>query len=190
MATLVAIRHTPTLRIFYDRLVAAGKAKKLALTAAMASSWSSSTSGTARHGAHRNQLDLPRQSLTPSGVLKQSPRADPCRGTDGADYKAHRLVGLCPSHPHHRICRSDSARFAITDTRRMPSAGTPRRVGLSLKGQKDRPLAPDTPFGGDRCSADPFCMAHLIAFEISQVWAGTCKHGLPSPYPHVTAREH
>jgi transposase len=35
MATLVAIRHNPTLRIFYDRLVAAGKAKKLALTAAM-----------------------------------------------------------------------------------------------------------------------------------------------------------
>jgi hypothetical protein len=35
MATLVAIRHNPTLRIFYDRLVAAGKAKKLALVAAM-----------------------------------------------------------------------------------------------------------------------------------------------------------
>ena len=35
MATLVAIRHNPTLRIFYDRLVAAGKAKKLALIAAL-----------------------------------------------------------------------------------------------------------------------------------------------------------
>jgi transposase len=34
MATLVAIRHNPTLRIFYDRLAAAGKATKLALTAA------------------------------------------------------------------------------------------------------------------------------------------------------------
>ncbi|MGH2395354.1 MAG: transposase, partial [Candidatus Limnocylindria bacterium] len=35
MATLVATRHNPTIRSFYDRLVAAGKAKKLALTACM-----------------------------------------------------------------------------------------------------------------------------------------------------------
>jgi transposase len=35
MAALVAVRHNPTLHPFYQRLVAAGKAKKLALTAAM-----------------------------------------------------------------------------------------------------------------------------------------------------------
>jgi transposase len=35
MAALVAVRHNPTLRTFYLRLVAAGKAKKLALTATM-----------------------------------------------------------------------------------------------------------------------------------------------------------
>lgn len=35
MATLVATRHNSTIRAFYARLVAAGKAKKLALTAAM-----------------------------------------------------------------------------------------------------------------------------------------------------------
>ena len=35
MAALVASRHNPTIRAFYDRLVAAGKAKKLALTACM-----------------------------------------------------------------------------------------------------------------------------------------------------------
>jgi hypothetical protein len=35
MAALVAVRHHPVLRAFYRRLVAAGKAKKLALTAAM-----------------------------------------------------------------------------------------------------------------------------------------------------------
>lgn len=35
MAALVAVRRNPTLRAFYQRLVAAGKAKKLALTAAM-----------------------------------------------------------------------------------------------------------------------------------------------------------
>ena len=35
MATLVASRHNPVIRAFYQRLVAAGKAKKLALTAAM-----------------------------------------------------------------------------------------------------------------------------------------------------------
>ena len=35
MAALVAVRHNPALRAFYLRLVAAGKAKKLALTAAM-----------------------------------------------------------------------------------------------------------------------------------------------------------
>jgi transposase len=35
MATLVATRHNPTIRIFYERLRAAGKAKKLAITAAM-----------------------------------------------------------------------------------------------------------------------------------------------------------
>jgi transposase len=35
MATLVASRHNPAIRAFYDRLVAAGKAKKLALTACM-----------------------------------------------------------------------------------------------------------------------------------------------------------
>jgi len=35
MATLVARRHNPVIRAFYQRLVAAGKARKLALTAAM-----------------------------------------------------------------------------------------------------------------------------------------------------------
>jgi transposase len=35
MAALVASRHNPVIRAFYQRLVAAGKAKKLALTAAM-----------------------------------------------------------------------------------------------------------------------------------------------------------
>jgi transposase len=35
MATLVASRHNPTIRTFYQRLLASGKAKKLALTAAM-----------------------------------------------------------------------------------------------------------------------------------------------------------
>ena len=35
MATLVASRHNPVIRAFYQRLVATGKAKKLALTAAM-----------------------------------------------------------------------------------------------------------------------------------------------------------
>lgn len=35
MAALVTVRHNPALRAFYQRLVAAGKAKKLALTAAM-----------------------------------------------------------------------------------------------------------------------------------------------------------
>ena len=35
MAALAAVRHNPALRLFYLRLVAAGKAKKLALTAAM-----------------------------------------------------------------------------------------------------------------------------------------------------------
>ena len=35
MAALVAVRYNPALRAFYRRLVAAGKAKKLALTAAM-----------------------------------------------------------------------------------------------------------------------------------------------------------
>jgi transposase len=35
MAALVAVRHNPALRAFYLRLVAVGKAKKLALTAAM-----------------------------------------------------------------------------------------------------------------------------------------------------------
>ena len=35
MAALVAVRHNPALRAFYQRLIAAGKAKKLALTAAM-----------------------------------------------------------------------------------------------------------------------------------------------------------
>jgi transposase len=35
MAALVAVRHNPALRTFYLRLLASGKAKKLALTAAM-----------------------------------------------------------------------------------------------------------------------------------------------------------
>jgi len=35
MATLVASRHNPVIGTFYQRLVAAGKARKLALTAAM-----------------------------------------------------------------------------------------------------------------------------------------------------------
>jgi transposase len=35
MATLVAVRHNPAIRAFYQRLVAAGKAKKVALVAAM-----------------------------------------------------------------------------------------------------------------------------------------------------------
>jgi transposase len=35
MATLVATRHNPTIRTFYGRLRADGKAKKLAITACM-----------------------------------------------------------------------------------------------------------------------------------------------------------
>ena len=35
MGTLVATRHNPLLRAFYQRLLAAGKAKKLALVACM-----------------------------------------------------------------------------------------------------------------------------------------------------------
>ena len=35
MATLVATRFNPTIRAFYQRLLSAGKPKKLALTAAM-----------------------------------------------------------------------------------------------------------------------------------------------------------
>lgn len=35
MATLTAIRHNPTLRVFYQRLIDRGKPKKVALTAAM-----------------------------------------------------------------------------------------------------------------------------------------------------------
>lgn len=35
MATLTAVRHNPPLKAFYDKLVAAGKLKKVALVAAM-----------------------------------------------------------------------------------------------------------------------------------------------------------
>jgi transposase len=35
MATLVATKHNPTIRAFYQRLCAAGKPKKVALTACM-----------------------------------------------------------------------------------------------------------------------------------------------------------
>ncbi len=35
MAALVAVRHNPLLRAFYARLLAAGKPKKVALTACM-----------------------------------------------------------------------------------------------------------------------------------------------------------
>jgi transposase len=35
MGTLVAVRHNPLLRTFYQRLLAAGKAKKVALVACM-----------------------------------------------------------------------------------------------------------------------------------------------------------
>jgi transposase len=35
MSTLVAIKHNPVLRPFYERLLAAGKPKKVALTACM-----------------------------------------------------------------------------------------------------------------------------------------------------------
>lgn len=35
MGTLVAIRHNPVIRAFYARLLAAGKPKKVALTACM-----------------------------------------------------------------------------------------------------------------------------------------------------------
>jgi transposase len=35
MATLVASRHNPVIRAFYQRLLAAGKPKKVALTACM-----------------------------------------------------------------------------------------------------------------------------------------------------------
>jgi transposase len=35
MATLVAVRHNPPIKTFYDRLLLAGKAKKVALVASM-----------------------------------------------------------------------------------------------------------------------------------------------------------
>jgi transposase len=84
MAALVAVRHNRVLRAFYLRLVAAGKAKKLALTAAMRkllvilnAMLRDSTPWRAPH-----QLDHPRQSLTPPS--RQGPagcaRAHPARG--------------------------------------------------------------------------------------------------------------
>ncbi len=53
MGALVASRHNPVIRDFYQRLLAAGKPKKLALIAACASCWLSSTqcSSMARPGA-------------------------------------------------------------------------------------------------------------------------------------------
>ncbi len=65
--TPLSIRHNPALRAFYQRPVAAGKAKKLALIAAMRKLLVTLNAilRTASHGAHHNQLDLPRQSLTP-----------------------------------------------------------------------------------------------------------------------------
>ncbi len=35
MSALVATRHNPVIRVFYERLLAAGKVKKVALTACM-----------------------------------------------------------------------------------------------------------------------------------------------------------
>ena len=35
MATLTAIRHNPAIKVFYSRLVAAGKPKKVAIVACM-----------------------------------------------------------------------------------------------------------------------------------------------------------
>ncbi len=35
MATLAAIRHNPTIKVFYDHLLAAGKEKKVAVVACM-----------------------------------------------------------------------------------------------------------------------------------------------------------
>ena len=35
MSTLVAVKHNPVLRAFYERLLTAGKPKKVALTACM-----------------------------------------------------------------------------------------------------------------------------------------------------------
>ena len=67
MAALVAVRHNPMLRDFYDRLVAAGKAKKLALVAAMRKLLVI-LNALVRDGTPwraPDPLDLPRQSLTP-----------------------------------------------------------------------------------------------------------------------------
>jgi transposase len=52
ISALVASRHNPVIRAFYQRLLAAGKPKKLALTACMRKLWSSLTlcSSTARPG--------------------------------------------------------------------------------------------------------------------------------------------
>jgi hypothetical protein len=93
----VAVRHNPVLRAFYQHLVAAGKPRKLALIAAMRR-WSSSTpsSGTANHGAHHNQLDLPRQSLTPFLPMQ----ADATVGTETRAFRAlpalEEAVGTTP----------------------------------------------------------------------------------------------
>ena len=67
MATLVATRHNATIRAFYERLRAGGKAKKLAITACMRKLLVPSTpcSPAAPHGEQRSRLDRPRQSLTP-----------------------------------------------------------------------------------------------------------------------------
>ncbi len=35
MATVVAVRHNPVIKAFYERLLTAGKAKKVALTVCM-----------------------------------------------------------------------------------------------------------------------------------------------------------
>jgi len=67
MAALVAVRHNPALRAFYQRLSSPAKPRSSRSPPPCASFSSSSTpsSGTANHGAQHDQLDQRRQSLTP-----------------------------------------------------------------------------------------------------------------------------
>ncbi len=101
MAALVAVRHNPALRAFYQRLVAAGKAKKLALTAAMRKLLVilNALVRDRQHGANHNQLDLPRQSLTP--FFPRGGVPDRLRQPHGEGEGDARIV----AHHHHLIPR-------------------------------------------------------------------------------------
>ena len=148
MATLVATRHNATIRAFYERLRAGGKAKKLAITAGMRKLLVILNAMLASGTAWRTAQPASQTKTVADSVRtgRSGAGAERC-GVGSSAACPPRLEPLQPTAVKRlsKVDRTPRLRQGIRDSRLGPRPGAaaqqPRVVAWSLR----RPLEPDSP---------------------------------------------